>query len=391
MATDGRRLVYNEAFVDEHTQLEVSWCVLHEAGHIFLGHHVRGEGRRDHMRWNEAADLALNSLLQGEPVFVLTIRQGATFSRPNRRRAFVQERFGIILPARRSRSLGDVALVVDTSGSMSLDECNVALRWIEETVGAFRSARITAIQADTRVIEEATRTYTAFDFPLDARAVEWRGRGGPDLAPAIARAASLRPCCLVVASDMEWDYEDVADPCWVSGFALTQPRAGVGVGCSRLRGGWGVSWRRNGKALEGLAWPGRVRRTAAVAQSGGEAVAGPCRPLRTPGAVLQAGAAALSKSARTAGIRFAQKGRGWQFPRGRLRSTNPRRLVGFFEQSSRFGSLYPVPVFRRADARFSTPWYGKLRPKKNDWDRIFSLTAFPVQHLLTMEELPDYA
>jgi len=74
------------------------------------------------------------------------------------------------------------------------------------------ATRITAILADTRVIEDAMRTYTAFDFPLDARAVEWRGRGGTDLAPAIARAASLRPCCLVVVSDMEWDYEDVADP-----------------------------------------------------------------------------------------------------------------------------------------------------------------------------------
>ena len=141
--------------------------------------------------------------------FSRTIRQGTTYSKPNRRRSHLE---GIILPARRSKSLGDVALVVDTSGSMSNQECNMALRWIEETVSVYRGAKITAIQADTRVIEEATRTYTVFDFPLDAGKVSWHGRGGTDLAPAIAAAAKLRPSCIVVVSDMEWNFRDCPDP-----------------------------------------------------------------------------------------------------------------------------------------------------------------------------------
>ena len=354
-ATDGRRLYFNGPFMDKLTQLEASWVILHEAGHVFLGHHLREKGKTQHGVWNEAADLALNELIKNEPgfkhneyalagegdyadlpsgkalewyygrltkevqkpkpepgqeqgpgnqpggdrpqqgqgdgkdqgnqpapngkgngkgkqkvkqpgevlpaenpetakreweqmvaeglqhakshgscpgwvrelvdkvlappvpdtkqilrqFFSRTIRQGTTYSKPNRRRSHLE---GVILPARRSKSLGDVALIVDTSGSMSTSECNMALRWIEETVSVYRGARITAIQADTRVIEEATKTYTAFDFPVDAHKVCWHGRGGTDLAPAIVAAAKLRPSCIVVVSDMEWGYGSCPDP-----------------------------------------------------------------------------------------------------------------------------------------------------------------------------------
>jgi predicted metal-dependent peptidase len=58
-ATDGPNLYFNRTFGDDLTQSEVNDVMLHEAGHIFLGHHLRFEGRKA-SEWNVAADLALN-------------------------------------------------------------------------------------------------------------------------------------------------------------------------------------------------------------------------------------------------------------------------------------------------------------------------------------------
>jgi predicted metal-dependent peptidase len=383
IGTDGKGLFYNPDFVKGLTQLQTSWCLLHEAGHVFLGHHLRGSQRRKRLQWNQASDLALNSLIarelgcpkdvlkadgfglpfdkpaewyygalgpdededeqggpqeppeggqggnepqpkpqpqpgdepsgdgaqgpgdsgdSGEPwtvwgevlptsedpetarreweqqvaegllrakavgncpgwvqeiaqdilappipdtkqilrqFFSRTVREGYTYTRPNRRRSHMS---GLILPSRRSRSLGDVALIVDTSGSMSVEECNIALRWIEETLATFRRATVTAIQADTRVIEEATKTYSAYDFPLDPRQIAWHGRGGTNLSPAIEFAAKLRPACLVIVTDMEWDWQHAPNPglptIWIntSNREHGQPHYGILVNVPEKRG-----------------------------------------------------------------------------------------------------------------------------------------------------------
>jgi predicted metal-dependent peptidase len=64
MATDGPGLYYNRMFVDSLTQNETNDVILHEAGHIFLAHHLRfvnPDGtKRPAQEWNIAADLALN-------------------------------------------------------------------------------------------------------------------------------------------------------------------------------------------------------------------------------------------------------------------------------------------------------------------------------------------
>src|SRR5713101_1775816 len=62
MATDGRRIVYDPAFVDELTPAELEAVLAHEVMHCALGHHCR-RGGRDPRLWNEAADLAINPIL----------------------------------------------------------------------------------------------------------------------------------------------------------------------------------------------------------------------------------------------------------------------------------------------------------------------------------------
>src|SRR5476651_641816 len=62
MATDGRRIVYDPAFVAELTAAELEAVLAHEVLHCALGHHCR-RGGRDPRLWNEAADLAINPIL----------------------------------------------------------------------------------------------------------------------------------------------------------------------------------------------------------------------------------------------------------------------------------------------------------------------------------------
>jgi len=64
MATDGKRILYNPAFVDSLKPSEIEGTFAHEVMHCALGHHCR-RGTRDRQVWNEAADLAINPILIG--------------------------------------------------------------------------------------------------------------------------------------------------------------------------------------------------------------------------------------------------------------------------------------------------------------------------------------
>jgi len=71
MATDGSRIVYNPAFVDELKPAELEGTLAHEVLHCALGHQCR-RGQRDPELWNVAADLAINPILIGNG-FVLPV------------------------------------------------------------------------------------------------------------------------------------------------------------------------------------------------------------------------------------------------------------------------------------------------------------------------------
>jgi len=64
MATDGSRIVYNLAFVDELKPAELEGTLAHEVLHCALGHQCR-RGERDPELWNVAADFAVNPILIG--------------------------------------------------------------------------------------------------------------------------------------------------------------------------------------------------------------------------------------------------------------------------------------------------------------------------------------
>jgi predicted metal-dependent peptidase len=62
LATDGRHIVYDPAFVNSLQPAELEAVLAHEVLHCALGHHCR-RGQRDPGLWNEAADLAINPML----------------------------------------------------------------------------------------------------------------------------------------------------------------------------------------------------------------------------------------------------------------------------------------------------------------------------------------
>jgi len=64
MATDGSRIVYNPAFVDQLKPAELEGVLAHEVLHCALGHQCR-RGDRNPELWNQAADFAINPILFG--------------------------------------------------------------------------------------------------------------------------------------------------------------------------------------------------------------------------------------------------------------------------------------------------------------------------------------
>jgi predicted metal-dependent peptidase len=62
MATDGRFIYYDPGYVDSCNDEELLFTVAHEGLHPAFLHHLR-EGKRDHDRWNQACDFAINLIL----------------------------------------------------------------------------------------------------------------------------------------------------------------------------------------------------------------------------------------------------------------------------------------------------------------------------------------
>lgn len=65
MATDGTYLYYHPDFVNEIGLDELMGVIAHEIGHVILNH-IQRQQRREHLRWNVAADLAVNYIVLKE-------------------------------------------------------------------------------------------------------------------------------------------------------------------------------------------------------------------------------------------------------------------------------------------------------------------------------------
>lgn len=120
-----------------------------------------------------------------------------SWSPPNRRHIHM----GLYLPSPRSMTLGDVVLVLDTSGSV--DESLLAA-FCAELGGILDAceARLHVYACDVAVGE--AQVYERGQTPVSLVA---RGGGGTDYRPAFAKveADGLRPACLVYCTDLQCD------------------------------------------------------------------------------------------------------------------------------------------------------------------------------------------
>lgn len=115
-----------------------------------------------------------------------------TYKRPSRR---AHSAGNVVLPALR-RPVPEVAVVCDTSGSMSDDLLAASLAEVEGLLRALGLARSLRVLACDTAVSQARRV-------TSARQVELVGGGGTDMGAGIAAAAELRPrpSIIVVLTD----------------------------------------------------------------------------------------------------------------------------------------------------------------------------------------------
>lgn len=150
-------------------------------------------------------------------------RTESTWSRPNRRMIAS----GIYFPASRPVGMGEVVVLIDTSGSIGERQLSAFAAEINAIAADTVPSRITVIYADTMIREIAE--FTPDDFPISLKA---KGGGGTDLRSAFARVAEMNPApvALVVLTDLEFGSRWPLDPGVPTLWAVTGYKTNVPFG-----------------------------------------------------------------------------------------------------------------------------------------------------------------
>jgi len=136
--------------------------------------------------WN----LALRPFLQS------VARTGYSYRRPNRRHG---HRADVIMPSCMDRSLGQIKIACDCSGSMGQREMNLILPECEMIIKTFPDTEIEFIQFDTRIT--ARKKIRMEHLPIDLSEWTWSGRGGTDFSEVIEECRRDGTRLLVVLTD----------------------------------------------------------------------------------------------------------------------------------------------------------------------------------------------
>lgn len=107
---------------------------------------------------------------------------------------------GVILPSLRSEELGQVAVALDTSGSISEKQLNQFGSELTAILEAYR-ANATVIYCDSEIPADGIEEYTADDLPLTLKV---KGGGGTSFIPPFEHLnAGNPPACMVYFTDGE--------------------------------------------------------------------------------------------------------------------------------------------------------------------------------------------
>tara|TARA_B100001094_G_C18058025_1_gene733542 strand:- start:273 stop:1166 length:894 start_codon:yes stop_codon:yes gene_type:complete len=127
-----------------------------------------------------------------------------TWTRPNRR--FIGQ--GMYLPSLHNPCLEEIAIAVDTSGSISDDELTQFTSEASYILHELNPERVQFIQCDTKVQDACE--YTRESLPLK---VTYQGRGGTLIGPVIDYVNEHHPgvAALVYLTDLEVSQDDFGD------------------------------------------------------------------------------------------------------------------------------------------------------------------------------------
>ncbi|MBT7307105.1 MAG: hypothetical protein HN842_02755 [Gammaproteobacteria bacterium] len=137
--------------------------------------------------------------------FVSAISQdGYTMNPPNRRLRAI----GINLPSKRSQSLGNIVIGVDTSASVSSDELEQFQGEINCILEEHPSAKATVMQCDWDL--QSVDEYENHDLPIK---MEVKGRRGTQFEPVFDEIERLgeRPDCLIYLTDLGAEFPTPPD------------------------------------------------------------------------------------------------------------------------------------------------------------------------------------
>ena len=137
---DGKRLIFNPAFIDRLTQAELKGLVAHEVMHCGLLHHTRMESR-NHEKWNVSTDHAINLLLIADG---FTLPEGGCCD--PKYTGMSAEQIYNMLPdsdtARAFKAARDATGEVMQAGpAESADAAEQAREWQENVAAAIRAAQ----------------------------------------------------------------------------------------------------------------------------------------------------------------------------------------------------------------------------------------------------------
>lgn len=141
------------------------------------------------------------------------VKDDYNWARPNKR--FMQ--MGIILPTLYSHAMGDVAVIVDTSGSISDDELQYFAAELSGICEDAKPRKVHVIYCDTEVHKHDE--FGKDEYPIKMKAV---GGGGTDMKPAFDLIAGFTeaPECIICLTDMYLDTDHInypaCDTLWVS-------------------------------------------------------------------------------------------------------------------------------------------------------------------------------
>ena len=118
-----------------------------------------------------------------------------SWKQPNRR--YIAQ--GLYLPALESQELGEIAIAIDTSGSISSVTLNMFASEIDAIVSEMQPAKVHVLYCDTQV-----HRLDSFE-KNEAIKIEAQGGGGTDFAPVFSRLEDeqIAPACLVYLTDLE--------------------------------------------------------------------------------------------------------------------------------------------------------------------------------------------